>query len=182
MSAPSVYDPAKAHEYYLRTRELKGRKPASAKATSAPKSRGRQPIPVKKPKVSKAAVRAAARHRELVALKARLEKLQALLRELVQQAKARSGVDSNKKSTSSRDANDDSDNKKLSPAEKRKAAKAAHDRYEKDKKTESKPDTRADLKRKIKNVRAQIKKMREKLAKLQKTQRRKPSDKLSERK
>jgi hypothetical protein len=35
--APRIYDPVKAHEYYLRTRELKGKRSASALKTKAQK-------------------------------------------------------------------------------------------------------------------------------------------------
>ncbi|QJD49597.1 hypothetical protein HWD32_gp19 [Gordonia phage Secretariat] len=62
------YDPVKAREYYLRTRELKGRKPAAAK----PVGKGRD-----------AAARAQAAKQKLAAeRKAKRQKLQAKLKEL----------------------------------------------------------------------------------------------------
>jgi hypothetical protein len=47
MHATAPYDPRKAHEYYLRTRKLKGRQPGAAQPTT-PKSGGAKVLPFKK--------------------------------------------------------------------------------------------------------------------------------------
>jgi hypothetical protein len=47
MHANAPYDPRKAHEYYLRTRKLKGRKPGAAQPT-APSTGGAKVIPIRK--------------------------------------------------------------------------------------------------------------------------------------
>lgn len=62
-----MYDAAKAHEYYLRTRELKGRKPGTA-----------QP----KPKHTRAQIAAGARARQRKELAAAINNLQARLQKL----------------------------------------------------------------------------------------------------
>lgn len=81
-SLSHVYDPVKRREYYLRQRQLKGRKHGSVKVT--------------KPRVKSRAEIAKERHARLeeqvLVLKGRLERLQAALKVLVAQAKARSGV------------------------------------------------------------------------------------------
>lgn len=59
--ASKYYDPQKAHEYYMRTRKLKGRKKGSAAAAPVGRPRGKaQPKAKPKPKTpeQKAAVRA----------------------------------------------------------------------------------------------------------------------------
>jgi uncharacterized coiled-coil protein SlyX len=83
-SLSHVYDAAKRREYYLKNRHLKGRQRGSGKAI--------------KPRVKSRAEIARERHAHLseqvAALKGRLEKLQAALKILVEQAKKRSGVKS----------------------------------------------------------------------------------------
>src|SRR5688572_1261221 len=101
------YDPVAAREYYLRTRELKGRKPGQMSTTSNRQTSGptqttagrKTPaIPggqLKKPPVKALTPqqRRAVIERRVKALKSRLDELKAALAELVKQAKIRSGVD-----------------------------------------------------------------------------------------
>lgn len=77
-----LYDPAKRREYYLKTRHLKGRKHGTVKA----------PKPRTKSRAEIAKERHAHLEQQVNELKARLEKLQAALKVLVEQAKKRSGV------------------------------------------------------------------------------------------
>ena len=76
MSTPqkkSYYDPVKAHEYYLRTRELKGRKPKSASLNSGKKTRN---VRQSQPQESRQAVTA-----RIGRLKSKISKLNSALSE-----------------------------------------------------------------------------------------------------
>src|ERR1700712_2426497 len=83
-SLSHAYDAVKSREYYLKNRHLKGRVRGSVKTT--------------KPRVKSRAEIAKERHAHLSeqvsALKGRLDRLQAALKILVEQAKKRSGVTS----------------------------------------------------------------------------------------
>jgi hypothetical protein len=73
------YDPAKAHEYYLRTRQLKGRKPAVLEA-----------VPTPKHKQAKATVNHRAHQRKALSalintLQVKLQKLDALIKQREQE-------------------------------------------------------------------------------------------------
>lgn len=155
------YDPAKAREYYLRTRKLKGRHKGVEKPSSPRSS---------KPVLTAAQVRAkkAANNERLKKiaearvnrLKARLAKLEKVLDELVKQAKARSGIDSKSKTTPKADPKNA---KPLTVAQKREAAKRAKERRDK----EGDPSLSAQAKEldaKIKKVRERISKMRAQIA------------------
>jgi translation initiation factor IF-2 len=93
-SLSHVYDPVKRREYYLKKRQLKGRKRGSAITL--------------KPRVKSKAEIAKERHAHLqeqvAVLKGRLERLQAALKVLVAQAKARSGVKPTATSTAKKTA------------------------------------------------------------------------------
>ncbi|QPX71466.1 hypothetical protein SscP1EGY_71 [Streptomyces phage SscP1EGY] len=151
-----AYDPVKRREYYLKTRNLKGRK-ASAIRTS--KSR---PTAKPKPPTKTRAQRQAERRRKLEAevnaLKARLEKLRTALAELTEQAKARSGVkpssNTPKKKTAAK-----STAKKQTASQKAQAAKQSKEYYEKHK-DEILADQVKSLKGKIKTIQERIEKMR----------------------
>ncbi len=106
-----VYDPAKAREYYLRTRQLKGRPAASVKSSTTPRrsSSGNSP----RPKAS------FSQREELEARKAALEKrldrLREVLASLVDAAKKRSGIDKPKtKDASSPETKDTKETKSKS--------------------------------------------------------------------
>lgn len=150
------YDPAKAREYYLRTRKLKGRKAGSKVAPV-----GRKPSAAKiaarpRPVAKKSA---AQHHKEVFArveaMKGRLEKLRKLLRELTKQAQARSGVDPKK----DKKAKPTAGSKKLTAAERKEAAKRSAE-YRKKHEAELKKETLTDqekrLNEQIKDVEAKI--------------------------
>lgn len=122
------YDAAKAREYYLRTRKLKGRRPARI---VAPKGNGRpHAVPVPHKKSSRQAELKAQR----AALEKRLDRLRDILAQKVKAAKARSGVKTpvkktphQKAATKERGKND----KPLTAAEKHKKAAEARAAYKK---------------------------------------------------
>ena len=157
-SLSHVYDPVKRREYYLRNRKLKGRTHGSSKAT--------------KPRVKSKAELAKERHAHLeeqvLALKGRLEKLQAALKVLVAQAKARSGVKSTPTSTTKKTASQKKPNaksQKLTPAQKKAKAeaekKARREQAVKDGTANNSQlsDEVKALNEKIKTIKARIEKM-----------------------
>ena len=142
------YNAAKAHEYYLRTRQLKGRKKGQAQQTAAQRAKAKAAAEAKRKKAVQA---------EVTKLKARLERLQEELRKLVAAAKARSGVKETPTETASRNESSKS-NKPLTAKQKAAKAKSAKENYEKNKKKQSPDDE-------LKEVRAEIKAIREKIKK-----------------
>lgn len=172
------YDPVQAHLYYVRTRKLKGRKPGQSPPT--PESRQvqwrpgqmahkptHQMVATKHP--SNSAVKAAADKR-VIELKARLEKLRAELKGLVEEAKRRSGVTTPQKDDpqpkGDQTKSDSTKEKPRSQSEKDKAAKAAKEYYDK-----THPEVA--LLTQIADVQKKIEKKREELLKSVKTARRK---------
>lgn len=152
------YDPAARRAYYLRTRQLKGRKVGSSKTAVA-----RHPAPTsfspQKPKP--ATPKRAQQTRESVearvaALKEKLATVQRILAELVAQAKLRSGVES-------QNLPKPINSPPSTPQQKAQAAKAAQDYYEKNKE-EILSDQAKALEGKIRSVEAKIKEMRAQLA------------------
>lgn len=151
------YDPAKAREYYLRTRKLKGRR---TPRLVAPKGNGRpHAVPVHVKKSSRQAELKA----ERAALEKRLDRLRDILAKKVKAAKARSGVKApehktsqQKAATKERGKND----KPLTASQKHeKAAKARAD-YKKEhgdsgKDTNVQQDI-ASLRKQIADIRARI--------------------------
>ncbi|QAY17131.1 hypothetical protein SEA_MADAMATO_13 [Streptomyces phage Madamato] len=137
------YDAAKRRAYYLKTRQLKGRKT------------GVTYKPVAKTRAQRQAERRKKLEAEVTALKGRLEKLRKALAVLTEQAKARSGADS--KSTTSTAAKS-ADNKQTA-AQKAKDAKASKEYYEKNK-DKLLEDQVKSLKAKIKTIQERIEKMR----------------------
>ena len=165
-----MYDSTERHQRYLRERDLKGRRPAAAKPVVTRKpgalhpsvSRVKKPLakPVKKLPLKKAPPKktAAERQKEIRAqvdaLKGRLETLRKVLQELTKQAQAKNGNQLNIGEPA----------KKLTPAQKRKAAES---RKKSDQKNDKDPTPSEELKAlqtKIKAVQTKIKEMREKLA------------------
>lgn len=153
-----VYDKAKAHEYYLQNRRLKGRRRGGVVPP-----RGSNPQTLKL--LEKHTPNKKHGHEaEVAALKARLEKLRDVLAKLVEQAKKRSGVDSPKKSTAKRSASGsgggkDSKASPLTAKQKREASARAKKSYEKnkDKNQQSPSNEIEELQKKIADIRAQIK-------------------------
>ena len=131
------YDPAKAREYYLKTRHLKGRRagvkqrPLGAQAVAVqPRPITRRPpaIPPKAFKKSSKALRAEARARA-EALEVRLTRLRKVLAELVDAAKERSGTKDKDEKTPAEKQRDAKGKDPQTAKEKREAKK----RYEKEK-------------------------------------------------
>lgn len=153
---PQGYDPARAHEYYLRTRHLKGRRVSAARPTHSRTSKGvlqgnKHVGPKKTPAQHKREIEA-----KTIALKGRLEMLKKVLAQLVAEAKKRSGVKTPEKkakpktSTTTKKAPE----QKLTTQEKAKKAKEAKIAYEKNKSPEQQ----------LQEVAAQVKAMEEKIA------------------
>jgi hypothetical protein len=161
------YDPLKAHEYYLKNRELKGRQPgAQQDLVGRPGGAGNTGVvaptgsPAKQPPVHKTAADVQSEADAAVAaLQKRLTALRAVLAALVKEAQTRSGVTSNATTKATAAAKSHPE----TSAQKAKASAAAKAYYEK-----HKADTDADktklLNQQIKDVQAKIKKMRETLA------------------
>jgi len=153
------YDPVARREYYLRTRKLKGRRVGSdrtsiARHPSAKKAAVKKPVrPALK---NNAKERRKAIEARIAALEVRLDKLRKVLAQLVEQAKARSGVEPKKDPKTA-------DDKPNTTKEKADAAKRSKDYYDKNKK-EILSDKEKALQEKIKSVSAKIKKMRAELA------------------
>lgn len=159
-----MYDPIDRHERYLRDRQLKGRQP-SKKAPTVGKSgtlhpKGgatRQPVKKVAPKKSAAAVRKETLA-QVEALKARLEKLREVLRQLTEQAQARAG---DTLLTTKDKAEKPSH---TTAAEKKKAAEASQKFRDKHKNDTPNPSEELKtLQTKIKNVQKKIEEMRAKL-------------------
>jgi len=148
------YDPAKRREYYLRTRKLKGRKPGARQDL-----RGRVTA---KPRLNRAQ-RQAKRTRELEAkvnaLKARLEKLRAVLAQLTKEAQARSGHKSNKATPKKTTSDKKSSAPKQTASQKAKAAKRSKEYYEKNRDKILAEEAKS-LIGKIKTIQQRIEKMR----------------------
>lgn len=170
----TAYDAAKAHEYYLRTRVLKGRK-AAVSTLPTSKTRGTPvsnvgtrstarvaPKVVPKKTAAELAKEKQALKAHVVALQNRLAALKKVLAVLVKEAKARSGV---KTKTAA-------DNSPVTAAAKKTAAaKSSKTYYEKNKatilakaKAEAAANSPTDLEAKIKEISDKIAKMRAELA------------------
>jgi len=114
------YNALQRHEYYLRTRQLKGHHPGLVDAGAVLNKVGN----VKSSTIKKHKSAVQQRHEttaHLLVLKSRLEKLQKVLALLVKQAKGRSGVDSKTKTL----AKTDRKPSKLTAEQRSKAAKRA---------------------------------------------------------
>jgi len=166
-----IYDAESAHDYYIRTRELKGRKPGSQDSPSATKSSSVSTT-VKKPAKSQPkpqAVKVTPEQRraqisaQVDALRGKLAQLKEVLAQLVAEAKARSGVEpvAEPTSTTTR-ATPGSSDRKLTPAQQADAAQRAKEWRE------ANPDKAMDqeaakLEKQIQNFQDKITQMREKL-------------------
>lgn len=165
-----AYDPAKAREYYLRTRELKGRRKSAVELTTSMKTKTvteSSPSAKAKALATKKAKRLRGIAEDRVgALETRFEKLNKVLAELVKQAKARSGIDDNndsKSSSSKSSGSDQKDRKPLTASQKRDAAKKAKEAREKDGDPSLAAQAKA-LEAKIENVRERIAKIKAEIA------------------
>lgn len=160
--AEQPYDPTKAHEYYERTKRLTGRRRGVGVESSGRRSFGSDSFSPRKSKIKTPEQRRKEIEARVKVLKARLEKLREVLRELVKQAQARSGIDPKDKSAKKAVAGK---SKKLTATQKREAAKRSKEYREKNKndKKESLSDQEKDLQETIKKVKEKIDKAREDL-------------------
>jgi hypothetical protein len=162
------YSPEEAHLYYLRTRQLKGRQPGKGPDATTPRSTGtakpppgkkvgQEPPPIRKKVDPKAAEKKRKEtEAKIQALQGRLETLRKVLAQLVEQAKARSGVETKTPPKAS----------DKTTAERKAAADASKKYYEKhknDPQTQTPDEQVKQLETKIKAVQAKIKEMRDKL-------------------
>jgi hypothetical protein len=154
--ADTQYDALKRHEYYLRTRNLKGRHPGLVDAGAVlNKVKNINSSTIKKHKTA-----AQQRHEttaHLLVLKNRLERLQKVLALLVKQAKGRSGVDSPTKKT----AKTDRKPSKLTAEQRSKAAKRSK-AYRRTHKPNPSQQVK-ELDARIKVIQAKIRKLRAEL-------------------
>lgn len=148
------YDPAKRREYYLRTRQLKGRHHGQATVIAEVKKQ-----PARK---SAAQVRKELQTQE-AALQARLSKLKKVLAQLVSEAKARSGV-----KEQSHHTKNSPPQAKHETQKQREAARKAEQKYRDKHKNDPKPQTTSEkikaLKTEIQAMQARITKARQELA------------------
>lgn len=158
-SLSHAYDAAKRREYYLKNRHLKGRKHGSGRAT--------------KPRVKSRAEIAKERHAHLqeqvAALKGRLEKLQAALKILVEQAKKRSGVKPTqtpaaKKATASQQKTN-AKPQKLTTAQK-KAKAEAEKKVRREQAIKDGTATNGDLSEEVKSLNERIKSIQARIEKM----------------
>lgn len=181
------YDPVKAREYYLRTRQLKGRGPAATKEPS----KGQTPADrTKAAKEKLSAERLANRAKleaELKKLEARLDQLKQALKQAKAEAMRRAGnvseetinrmisaevksPGSSKSMGKSKDSpstkgDDGTTPEKKTVAEKKKAAKAAREKYDKEEKVE--PDSTSNggdsLEKKVEQTAEKVEKLQKKV-------------------
>lgn len=162
-----VYDAAKAHEYYLRVRKLKGRSRQGDATTNSRVKTGASTsakrLHSKPAKTQTNQKRRAEAKARVDALNARLDKLRSVLAELVKQAKARSGVETTTKKTTSSSSTSSSSTTKTASQKRDDAKRSAEYRKKNEPKTNLSTEAKA-VEAKIKQVKAQIEKMRAELA------------------
>lgn len=143
------YDPIARRAYYLKTRQLKGRRPGRGKTVVRAVRHPVQKTAAQKRKETEARV---------AALKIRLEKLQKALELLVAQAKSRSGVKTPKhsKATPSKSSHQ-------TAKQKADAAKRSKD-YRRTHQPKTASQEVKDLQKKIEAIQQRIKKVRAELA------------------
>ena len=163
-----VYDPQKAHEYYLRTRQLKGRKPGVSKPSASQVARV-SPIQGVKPNRAYTRSRQEELQAQKEALKKRLEHLREVLADLVEKAKKRSHSDPNKKTSDSKDTapetqvdkadrnSAEKDRKPLTAKQKSDKARKAKEEYEKEHPNTLSQDVDI-LREQVKDIKAKIEK------------------------
>lgn len=166
LHADPSYDPQKAHEYYLRTRHLKGRKKGVAPQPAGPASVTNITYNVGRPKNTATQATTQKRRQEaqarVAALQKRLDHLHEVLAELVKQAKARSGVETkpqptNKKTEPATKKNNQPEKPKTA-AQKKEAAAKAKDAYKK--------EHPQSLNKQEQALQAEVKQAREKILKI----------------
>lgn len=168
--SPQRYDPAKARDYYLRTRKLKGRQPAASKSSSSRSSAKAQPLKTSNKKMKKVSVPSKAMQSNaalrVTSIKKKLAKLKSLLAKLIQKAKNsdKGSTDKSKKDSGESSAKSRKESSDLTTTQKNEKAKKARDDYEKvDKKPGDSESRNKDIDAQIKDVRAQIAKIQKEL-------------------
>lgn len=146
------YDAAARRAYYLRTRKLHPRARGSA---------------VKKPTPKTYAQRRKELEARVVALKARLDKLQAAVKSLVEAAQNRSGASKN--SAEKADATSKYEKQKSSDPTSKYEKKTAAQKADAAKAAEKYRDKNSSLEDQVKDLNNKIKTVREKIKRLQKT-------------
>lgn len=148
------YDPAKARAYYLRTRQLKGRKVGRA-VTPVGRARSGQGTSAQIRPSRRAELKA-----QKAALEKRLDRLREVLAERVKAAKKRSGIEvkpepktAAEKTTAKKQQ--DKNSKPLTAKQKRDKREAAKKQYEKEQSTNLSQEVQ-QLQSQIKDIRAQI--------------------------
>lgn len=158
-SLTHVYDAAKRREYYLKNRHLKGRKRGSGR-TAKPRVKSRAEI---------AKERHAHLQEQVSALKGRLEKLQAALKILVEQAKKRSGVKPSKtttaKKTTASQQKSNAKPQKLTAAQK-KAKAEAEKKVRREQAIKNGTATNGDLSEEVKSLNERIKTIQARIEKM----------------
>ena len=166
MYDPAEYDPQQAHEYYERHKKLKGRVAGSAKPVSRRRN-SRAPHVIKKVATAKVKPKKSPEQRRkevearVASLKAKLARLSQILEKLVREAKARSGVDVSQedpKKTASTSSDKKSSDSKLTPQEKKEAAKRSQEYRDKHKDTPE--EQAAALQEKIDQISEKIRNLR----------------------
>lgn len=171
------YNAAEAHEYYMRTRDLKGhsRDPDMVRTPvkTAVQPKKSSPISKQPAKKAPATKKVAAAPKETIEqrrarvkaateqLKAKLEALREVLRLLVNEAKVRSGGEATQTGGTTEPEKTDTTQ---TPQERAEEAKKAHEYYEKHK-AETPEESVAQLQQKIAKVEEKIRELREKIAK-----------------
>lgn len=165
-----IYDAEKAHEYYLRTRQLKGREPGADIATTVQKPSSVKTT-VKKPGASPMKAqpvkmtpeqRRAQISAQVEALRAKLAQLKEVLAQLVEEAKARSGVEPEPEVESKATRTPGTSTRKLTPQQQADAAQRAKEWREANPEKAMDQEA-AKLDKQIKNIQDKITQMREKL-------------------
>lgn len=162
------YDPNKRREYYLRTRELKGRSPGlgpvEGMSSSGSSSGGGGTKTAPKKEVAKSTSSKSVTEKKIELMKARLKKLRATIKKLVAEAKQRSGVKDapTKAATTSKKPE-----QKLTAKQKADAAKRSKEHYEKNKEP-SQAEELKSLQKQIDNATERIKKLKKDAAEAKK--------------
>lgn len=175
--ADRVYDAQRAHDYYLRTRRLKGRQAGQQETTSGRGGRTAPKLATRHP----GGTRHQQAKEQLAALQHRLERLREALDVLLKEAKGRSGIKTPVKKSPAKAAADSKSGggskEKLTAKQKREAAKRSADyRKKHPEKSTVSPEAKS-VEQKIKDVRETIRKVKEDIAKAMEAAQRKTATK-----
>jgi hypothetical protein len=164
-----AYDRQKAHEYYLRTRKLKGRKKGTQKpdlSSIRPGSHARGGIGKKASKATKSPAQLRSETQAKVAgIKAKITKLEAALKALIKESES-SKSKTKAKTPEKSGSKSESNSKPLTAAQKADKKKDNAEYYDKHKKPAEKKETglsEMTTEQKIEEVRAQLKQARAQL-------------------